>query len=105
MRTGADHKKRVEQFCKITTNSILPRNITCPHSMAAHRLRGSFLFAADVKYRIYAHSFRNTSFHTPWGVHDFTHPLYIYIYTHYILLHLSVLGLCMRTNDWLVCLD
>ena len=36
-----------------------------------------------------AHSFRNVCFHFLWGVQDFTHLLYI----HYILLHLSVLGL------------
>ena len=30
-----------------------------------------------------------------WGVHDVTHSLY----THYILLNLSVLGLCLRIND------
>ena len=42
-----------------------------------------------------AHSFRNTRFHSLWGVHDFTHSFYI----HYILLHLSVLGLCLRIND------
>ena len=29
------------------------------------------------------------------GVHDFTHSLYV----HYILLNLSVLGLCLRIND------
>ena len=39
-----------------------------------------------------AHSFRNTWFHSFWGVHDFTHSLYI----HYIWLNLSVLGLCLR---------
>ena len=33
-----------------------------------------------------------------WGVHDFTHSLYI----HYILLNLTVLGLCLRVNDWFV---
>ena len=27
-----------------------------------------------------AHYFRNTWFHSLWGVHDFTHSLYIYIY-------------------------
>ena len=35
------------------------------------------------------------------GVHDFTHYT-IYIY---IILDLSVLGLCLRINDWFVCLD
>ena len=30
-----------------------------------------------------------------WGVHDFTHSLYI----HYILLNLSDLGICLRIND------
>ena len=34
-----------------------------------------------------AHSFWNTWFHSLWGVHDFTHSLYI----HHILLNLSVL--------------
>ena len=35
---------------------------------------------------------------TPFlGVHDCTHSLYI----HYILLNLSVLGLCLRINYWI----
>ena len=33
-----------------------------------------------------------------WGFHDSTHSLYI----HYILLNLSVLGPCVRINDWFV---
>ena len=45
-----------------------------------------------------AHSFRNTWFHSLWEVHDFTHSLYS-LYIHYILLNLSVLGLCLRIND------
>ena len=42
-----------------------------------------------------AHSFRNTRFHSLWGVHEFTHSFYI----HYISLNLSVLGLCLQIND------
>ena len=34
-------------------------------------------------------------FHSIWGVHDFTHSLYI----HYMLLKVSVLALCLRIND------
>ena len=45
-----------------------------------------------------AHDLQNTWFHSLWGVHDFTHSLYI----HYILLNLSVLGLCLRINYWFV---
>ena len=39
-------------------------------------------------------SFRNTWFHPLWGVHDFTHSLYI----HYILLNLSVWLLCVTST-------
>ena len=42
-----------------------------------------------------AHSFRNTWFHYFWGVHDFTNS-YIHLY---VLLNLSVLGLCLRIDD------
>ena len=52
----------------------------------------------------------NCDWYHIWGnalpehlIHDFTHVLsiyiYIYIYIHYILLNLSVLGLCLRIND------
>ena len=34
-----------------------------------------------------------------WGVHDFIHSLH-YIPVHYILLNLSVLGLCLRIKDY-----
>ena len=44
-----------------------------------------------------SHSFRNTWLLSLWGVHDL--PI------HYILLNLSVLALCLRINDWFVCLD
>ena len=34
-----------------------------------------------------SHSFRNTWFHSLWGVHDFTHSLYIYIYIYIYTLY------------------
>ena len=34
-----------------------------------------------------------------WGVHDFTHSLCMYM-TEFVNL-----GLCLRINDWFVCLD
>ena len=48
-------------------------------------------------------SFRNTWFHSLWGVHDFTHSLYMY----YIICH-NIYGLmtlvCLPGLVWLLCL-
>ena len=42
----------------------------------------------------YAHYFRNTWFHSLWGVHDFTHSLYIHI-TEFVSFR------TMSTDEWL----
>ena len=50
-----------------------------------------------------AHSFRNTWFHSLWGVHDFTHSLYIYINI-YIAEFVSFMTMFTDYN-WLLCRD
>ena len=60
-----------------------------------------------------AHSYRNAWFYSRWGVHDFTHSLYIHVHyihynVHYILINLSVFGnnvYILMTGLFAVCLD
>ena len=44
-----------------------------------------------------AHFLWNTGFNSLWGVHDFAYSLNIFIY---LILNLSVLGLCLRINEF-----
>ena len=46
-----------------------------------------------------------TGFQLFWVNRDGRHRPLGYIYIHYILLNLSVLGLCLRINDRFLCLD
>ena len=56
-----------------------------------------------------AHSFRNTWFHSLWGVHDFTHSLYIYIVYYWICqfkdyVYWLMTLVCLPGLVWLLCL-